>query len=73
MKITGQRTPYGFEWGPVEVSRCCDDERQGWVILHIETEKTKRANCPLEIYVTRTGKIRIFSNGEWAPPKKGTK
>jgi hypothetical protein len=64
-----KETEYGFEWGAENVIRHCSDEKEGWVILGIETPKHKKG---VEIYVTRTGKVRIYSDdGEWIAPKAG--
>ena len=65
-----KRTPYGFQFGSATVSCMCSDQRKGWVIIGIETPKHKEGQG-LQVYVTRTGKVRIYSNGEWTPPKKG--
>ena len=57
----------GFIYGPVTVTRAHRDDT-GSVCLHLETKKYKR---PLEVYVLKGGKIRIFSNGdEWLPKEK---
>jgi hypothetical protein len=54
-------TRYGFNWGAAEVSRGFDDKSTGSVTLILETPKQE-----IQIYVTRTGKIRIHDrNGEW--------
>jgi len=67
-----KETRYGFEFGDVKVSRICSDEKKGWVTLGIEIESSKyQGNRAIEIYVTKTGKIRIFSSeGEWFPKGK---
>jgi hypothetical protein len=60
-------TKYGFEWGAASVTRCFSDDRKGWVTLLLKTPKTE-----LQIYVTKTGKVRVHDrHGEWLP--KGTK
>jgi len=61
-------TEYGFEFGPAKVNRLLCDEKKGWVVLSIETPKYP-AGREIQIYVTKTGKVRIFSDGEWTPPK----
>jgi len=44
--------------------------RKGWVTLGIESSKYQ-GNRAIQIYVTKTGKIRIFSSeGEWFPKDK---
>lgn len=61
-------TKYGFEYGSSNVRRMFSDENRGWVMLGIETPKYTGGNA-LQIYVTKTGKVRIFDNrGEWSSP-----
>jgi hypothetical protein len=44
----------------------CSDDKAGWVALEIRTQKHKHG---LQIYVTKTGKVRIHSDGgEWIAP-----
>ena len=61
-RIHYAETPHGFEYGAGKVARCCSDERKGWVVLSLETPR----DC-IQIYITKTGKIRIHSRGgvEW--------
>lgn len=54
--------PYGFTFGSAEVERWHKDKRGG-VVIGIKTPKTT-----LQVYVTKTGKVRVFSSGEWSPP-----
>ena len=71
MSIHYEETKYGFEWGAAEISRCFSDEKSGWVTLIIRTPKHKGNDC-LQVYVTKTGKIRIHdANGEWKQPNIG--
>jgi hypothetical protein len=68
-KIHYATTQYGFEWGASNVIRHCADDRRGWVIIGLDTPKHAKQK-ELQIYVTKTGKVRIFSaNGEWKAPK----
>ena len=61
-------TKYGFEWGAAKVQRAFSDDKRGWVTLTLETPKHS-GHAGLQIYVTRTGKVRIHdSRGEWSPP-----
>ena len=61
-----KETRYGFEYGAAKVNRVFSDEKKGWVVLGIETPKHKHG---LQIYVTKTGKVRIHSEGgEWTAP-----
>ncbi len=58
-------TKYGFDWGAVKIERCFSDSKKGWVVLCLETPKHQRGNS-LQIYVTKTGKVRISdAHGEW--------
>ena len=52
-------TQYGFEWGCATISRLFSDDKKGWVTLGIKTPKTK--GDYMQIYITRTGKIRVFN------------
>jgi len=64
MSIHYKETEYGFEFGAAKVKRIFLDEEKGWVTLGITTLKTD-----LQIYITRTGKVRIHDNkGEWTRP-----
>jgi hypothetical protein len=49
--------PYGFEFGSAKVIRQMSDEKKGWVMMDV---KTSRAD--IQIYVTKTGKVRLFNN-----------
>jgi hypothetical protein len=61
-----KETKYGFEWGAAKVERLFSDEKKGWVVLEIKTPKHKHG---LQIYVTKTGKVRMRSAvGEWTAP-----
>ena len=65
--MKGAITQHGFEYGPLIVSRTCSDEKKGWVIVSIMTTKET-----LQVYVTKTGKVRIHGGGEWMRPAKDT-
>ena len=63
-----KETTYGFEWGSADISRGFSDEKKGWVTLILRTKK-----YDLQIYVTKTGKVRIHDeNCEWLPEKKNS-
>jgi hypothetical protein len=63
-----RQTDYGFRWGAACIQRAFSDDRRGCVTLTIETPKHTGHNS-LQVYVTRTGKVRIHdSRGEWSPP-----
>lgn len=50
-------TQYGFKYGSVTVERACSDEAKGWVYLII---KTKKPTMGIQVYVTKTGKVRVY-------------
>ena len=61
-------TQHGFEYGSAKVSRMFSDKKKQWVTLGVETPKHS-GHDGLQVYVTKTGKVRIFdSRGEWKPP-----
>lgn len=61
-----KETEYGFEFGAASVTRVCSDEKKGWVAIQVASKKQY-----LQIYVTKTGKIRVHSgDGEWFCQKK---
>ena len=51
-KMTG----YGFEWGAATVERMCSDEKKGWVYIGVKTPRGE-----IRVYVTKTGKIRVWN------------
>ena len=60
--INYRLTDFGFEYGAAEIERT--HHRDGWVVLSLKTPKGE-----LQIYVTKTGQVRIFDyhgeNKEW--------
>ncbi len=61
-------TKYGFKYGAAEIQRNMSHEKQGWVDIDITTPRAR-----LEVYVTKTGKVRIFDRikqCEWKAVKK---
>jgi len=65
-----RETTFGFEYGAAEVCRLWADERQGRVCIGLASTRYYTPNN-IVIYVTRTGKVRIFSGGqEWKPPAR---
>ena len=65
--VEGEITEYGFNWGAAEVTRMFSDGRHGWVTIGVKTPKHD-----IQIYVTKTGKVRIHdADGEWLPKAKG--
>ena len=59
-------TKFGFKFGDAEVTRMTT-ARNDSVFIGLRTSK-----AVLSIYVTRTGKVRIFDdqNGEWKSPSE---
>lgn len=53
--MVGYDTDYGFTYGPAEVQRTCSDEKKGWVMLQVIGKKRT-----VTIYVTKSGKVRVF-------------
>jgi hypothetical protein len=49
-----EETRYGFNYGAADVERVASDEKKGWVALRIKTPRKS-----LQIYVTKTGKVRV--------------
>lgn len=66
--VPGRTTEFGFQWGAAMIQRLFSDVKKGWVTVGVETPK-----CKLQVYITKTGKIRVHSDeGEWilVPRKK---
>lgn len=62
-----RQTDYGFEFGAAIVTRACSMP-YGTVIVSITTPRLK---IGLDIYVTKTGKVRVFGETtEWKPESK---
>lgn len=58
-------TDFGFIYGPATVERYCGDEKKGWVVMGVKTAKYPHG---VQIYVTKTGKVRVHADGkEWKP------
>jgi hypothetical protein len=53
-----KETEYGFEYGSLSVERWISDDKKGWVILGVKSSKTE-----IQIYATKTGKIRVYKDG----------
>lgn len=64
-------TPFGFDWGAAKVTRAISEPGKGsdgWVTLDIQT-----ARDSIQVYVSSTGKLRVFNldnSGEWQRPTK---
>lgn len=66
--ITLRDIPCGFEYGSAKVTRLLANQEKGFVIVAVETPKYGPGNF-MQIYVTKTGKVRVFDKGgEWTPP-----
>lgn len=71
MSVEAYRTKHGFVFGSAEVS-CFFTHKKGGketgaVTIGLKTPKYEHA---MQIYVTKTGKVRVFSrNAEWKPEK----
>lgn len=65
-----ERTDHGIKWGSAEIECFFDDDDKKWVTWGLKTPKYQ-GNKAIQIYVTKTGKVRVFDwNGEWTPPKR---
>jgi len=63
--MEGRITEHGFIFGQSEIVRCCHDEKKGWIVLLVKTKKHPNG---LQIYITKTGKIRVWNGAiEWKP------
>ena len=58
---TSALTQYGFTFGSADVKRLCSDDKKGWVYLSVTTPKL---NQGINIYATKTGKLRVYRNGK---------
>jgi hypothetical protein len=60
------QTECGFEWGEATVTRLFSDDQKGYVTIGVKSSKEE-----LQIYVTRSGKIRVHQadGAEWLPEK----
>ncbi len=67
VQVHYKETKYGFEYGAAEITRFHSDPKDGWVMIGIKTPKLKQA---MQIYVTKTGKVRVFCEGEWLSPER---
>ena len=52
-----EETSYGFIYGGAEISRFFSDEKKGWVVIGLITKKYPEG---IQLYITKTGKVRIF-------------
>ena len=54
-----RETDYGFEYGSAWVERIASEEKRGWVVIQITSQKAN-----LQVYVTKTGKMRLTLDGK---------
>ena len=65
------KTNWGFDWGAAKIERCCSDLKKGWVVLTVQTPKHQMGKNEIQIYVTKSGKVRISdAHGEWFKIRK---
>lgn len=65
MTVPRSITAYGFTFGAATVQRAFCDDRKGWVVILLKTPKYPHG---LQLYVTKTGNIRVLGdNSEWMP------
>lgn len=55
-----EQTQYGFIYGAANVERSASDESKGWVYITLRTPKQDQQ---VAVYVTKTGKTRVYKNG----------
>ncbi len=53
------KTEFGFKYGSAEVTRIASDPQRGCVVIEIKSPKKW-----IQVYVTKTGKMRAFTNGK---------
>lgn len=53
--IEYRETKYGFNYGAAEVERIFSDHKRQSVCIGVKTKKAS-----LQIYTTKTGKVRVF-------------
>lgn len=65
--IRYEETEFGFNWGAAEIERMCSNAIKEWVTFSVTTPKED-----LQIYVTKTGKVRVYgkSGKEWKETAK---
>lgn len=65
-----EETPYGFRYRSATVERLMSGDKKGWTLLGLSTPRhgPGKKLPRFEIYVTKTGKVRIFCGPvEWGP------
>lgn len=62
-EVRAEITEFGFNYGAAEVKRMFRDHKKGTCLIGIDTPR-----ATIQIYVTRTGKVRVFDmHKEWKP------
>lgn len=61
MRVHYKGTQFGFEYGAARVVRIASDKK-GWVVIGVTSPKGS-----VEVHVTKTGKIRLWGNGQEMP------
>jgi len=63
-------TRFGFDYGAAKVERVCSDEKRGWVVIQIYGMRGEKVQSDVHVYVTKGGKVRVFSRdgSEWKRP-----
>jgi len=59
--IESSLTKYGFKFGGCTVDRLCSDTKKGWVYIGVISLKHSES---VHIYVTKTGKTRVYKGGK---------
>ena len=62
MSVPYRATDYGFAWGALDVQRIASDVENGWVVIGLDTRMAK-----VQVYATKTGKVRIYLDGKELP------
>lgn len=52
-----EETQYGFNYGPARIERISSYDKEGCVTISVNTAK-----CRVQIYVTKTGKVRVWKD-----------
>lgn len=60
-----QQTGYGFIWNCATITRLTSNDKKGWVYLGVVTPKDR-----LEIYITKSGKIRVYNAKDFTNKKE---
>ena len=66
MAIHFKEIDYGFEYGNAVITRIHSDDKRGWVLLNIKTDRHE-----LSVYVTKAGRITITDGyDEYKPARR---